>query len=264
MKLKMLNILNEDLKSSAKLWKTIIFLSWSDLISRYRRSILGPFWIVIGVALGSAGIGFLWSQIWNMPREEIIPSITIGFCIWIFISSSIIESPSSLTASEGAIKNVSLPLSFFPMIAMIRQFINFIHSWIIILIVSIIYPPDLSFQIFWFFPGLLLTIFNLFLLNFSLSIIGARYRDTQPLVSSVIPILFFLSPVLFRLQQVEEIAWIIWFNPLTYFVSILREPLQGASIDSKIFTVMIVFGIINYLFLGCLLYYKKNKIIHWI
>ena len=59
--------LNKDLKSSLKLWKTVIFLSWSDLVSRYRRSVLGPIWIVIGIAFGSAGIGFLWSEIFDVP-----------------------------------------------------------------------------------------------------------------------------------------------------------------------------------------------------
>lgn len=260
----MFKALNQDLKASLKLWKTIIFLSWSDLISRYRRSILGPFWIVIGVGLGSAGIGFLWSEIWDISRDQIVPSITIGFCIWIFISSSITESPSSLTSAESSIKNVALPLSFFPLISLIRQFINFIHSWIIILIVTIVYPPVFSIDFLWFFPGLIITVINLFFLTFTLSILGARYRDTQPLVSSIIPILFFLSPVLFRLQQVENIAWVIWFNPLTYFVSILREPLQSAPSDINMFYVMIVFSIINYLMLACLLHYKKSKIIHWI
>lgn len=263
-KINIFTTLNKDLKSSLKLWKTVIFLSWSDLVGRYRRSVLGPIWIVIGIAFGSAGIGFLWSEIFDVPRNQIVPSITIGFCIWIFISSTVIESPSSLTVFESSIKNVPLPLSFFPLINLIKQFINFIHSWIIIIIVSIIYPPEISLQFFWFFPSLVITVFNLFLLSFSLSIIGARFRDTQPLVSSVVPILFFLSPVLFRLQQVEDIAWIIWLNPFTYFVTILREPLQGAVNDINIYITMLGFTFFNYIILAILMHLKNKKIIHWI
>ena len=120
--------LHRDHIEALGLWRVIWLIAITDLTARYRRTLLGPLWIVIGLALGSLGLGFLWSELWNMPKEDIIPSITVGFLVWIFISTSIIEGAGCLLQDTNTIQNMKLPISFFPSVCLAKQLINFLHS----------------------------------------------------------------------------------------------------------------------------------------
>lgn len=45
-----------------------LFLSWSDTKARYKRSMLGPFWLTLGTAIGVGRLGFVWSTLFNMDK----------------------------------------------------------------------------------------------------------------------------------------------------------------------------------------------------
>ena len=122
--------------------RVILLIAFTDLLARYRRTLLGPLWIVIGLAFGSLGLGLLWSELWNMPKDEIIPSITVGFLVWIFISTSILEGANCLLNDTNSIQNMRLPISFYSLLCLSKQLINFVHSLLIILLVSFVYPPE--------------------------------------------------------------------------------------------------------------------------
>ena len=159
------------------LWRVIWLIAITDLIARYRRTLLGPLWIVIGLALGSLGLGVLWSELWNMPKDEIIPSITVGFLVWIFISTSVIEGAGCLLQDTNTIQNMRLPISYFSLVCLAKQLINFLHSLLIIVAVSLVYPPENIWMTFWVIPGLIIIILFLFIKMTILSILCTRFRD---------------------------------------------------------------------------------------
>ena len=70
-------------------------LAWSlashDVISRYRGSILGPFWITLSMAFMVLGIGFLYSELQHISLQETMPFVALGIVFWGMISLVIIE-----------------------------------------------------------------------------------------------------------------------------------------------------------------------------
>ena len=260
----MFKTVNKDLLAGCLMWRVILFISWTDMRAKYRRTLLGPLWIVIGLAAGSIGLGFLWSVLWDLPREEILPRITIGFLVWIFISTSIIEGSNSILSEDALIKNLSLPISFYPLLCLIRQIINFLHSMLIVLFLYLIYPPEIFLNLLWFFPALILTLINVFLITFCSAILSARFRDIPPLIGAIMPMLFFLSPVLFRIQQAESLSWLMWLNPLTYVITILRDPLLGHRPEMVFFIGMGCMALFLYFSLAMLLKKKITNIVFWV
>lgn len=73
-----------------------------------------------------------------------------------------------------------------------------------------------------------------------LSMIGARFRDVEQIVQALMPIIFFLTPVLYKAGHAGVNQAIIWLNPFTYFITLVRDPLFG-SIPS-IFVYQITLG----------------------
>ena len=256
--------LNQDLIAGLKMWRVIRLIAITDMIARYRRTLLGPLWIVIGLAFGSLGLGLLWSELWGIPKEDIVPSITVGFLVWIFLNNCVMEGTNCFLVDSSMLQNMSLPITFLPLLCLSKQLINFLHSLLIIVAVSIIYPPDNLYMPLLAIPGILLLSAFLLITICLLGMLCARFRDISPLISSLMPMLFFLSPVLFRIQQAESISWLIWLNPFTYFIVIVREPLQGHSPSAFVVVAAVVITTACYFALATLMTKKRNQLVYWL
>ena len=52
-----------DLREGFKLYHVWGLLGWQDIKQKYRRSVLGPFWITLSAAAMIGGIGLLYSRL---------------------------------------------------------------------------------------------------------------------------------------------------------------------------------------------------------
>ena len=134
----------------------------------------------------------MWSEIFKLPKEEIVPLITIGFVVWLIISATIIDSTSVFSNFAGTLmKNIEYPIIFHPLVLILRQFIMFIHSILIIILILLIYPKDNLIYGLLSIPGVLLVFLNLFWMSIVIGFLSARFRDIPPFVGAIMPILFF-------------------------------------------------------------------------
>ena len=217
----------DDLRAAWSRRELALYLAWSETLARYRRSTLGPWWLVLGTALGVVGLGYVWSILFNIPANEFIPSITVGLVLWQMIAGVLTGGPSVFTLNASMIVNVRLPSFLVTLQVFGRHVINLLHNLLVILVVFLIYPEHFSLTMFLAIPGLLLVFVNLLAIMQILGILGARFRDIEPLISSLVPLLFFISPVIFRPQQLGAAEVVMRFNPIAYYMFVIREPMMG-------------------------------------
>ena len=205
----------------------MLYFAWGDTKARYRRSVLGPFWLVIGTAVGVAGLSFLWSGLLKVDRTTFVPTLTVGIVVWQFISGCVAESPSAFTRNAAVMRNLKTPYLIFPLQLLLRQLINFAHNMVVVLVVLIMFPPPFGFAQLLVIPGMLLLVGNLFWIAILFGMLGARFRDFEQTIGVLIPMMFFLSPVLYRPEQLGHMEQFIWLNPFTYMITLIRDPMQG-------------------------------------
>ena len=58
------------------------YLAWADTKARYKRSVLGPFWIVLTNLIGVLGLSLVWAQLFNQQMREFVPTVCIGLIVW--------------------------------------------------------------------------------------------------------------------------------------------------------------------------------------
>ena len=58
-----------------ELW---LHLGWQDIKQRYRRSVLGPFWITIATGTTAVAMGGLYSKLFKLELSEHLPYVTLG------------------------------------------------------------------------------------------------------------------------------------------------------------------------------------------
>jgi ABC-type polysaccharide/polyol phosphate export permease len=253
-----------DIMQSLQCFRIVAFMALSDVRARYKRSVLGPLWLTLGTAGGSAGLGFIWSELFRVDAATFVPTLTAGLILWQFISGIISESTGLFNRQAPIIRNLNLPLAIHPMQLLLRHLINFVHNAPVFFIVALMLGLPMNAYAWLALPGLLLVALNLLWLALLIGLLGARFRDLEYLIAMVMPLLMFISPVFYRPNYLPFSERLMWFNPFSHFIEIVRSPLLGNP--PPIFVVetnlaMLVVGSVLTLYV---FNSKRNRIAFWI
>jgi len=254
----------EDIIKCIKEINIILFLSFGDLYARYKNSILGPLWISLGTGIFIFGLALLWGELFNKDRASFVPSMTVGLIMWHFISACLYESTMIYINKSFLIKNIKLPLFMFPLQVVIKQLINFFHNFLIFIIVFIIFDLKFNLYMLYFFPLMILFILNMLWITLFLSILGARFRDFSFVISSILPLLFFMSPVLYSPKDINFLKPVLWINPFSHLIEIVKAPLIGNNVELFSVLFSVLFMIFGWLFTIFLFNRIRNKIVFWV
>lgn len=235
-----------DISRACKRLPLAWFLAANDIQSRYRRTLLGPFWLVVAQAIWVGALGYLQSRLFNVDMREFTIYLAAGLPVWVFIVNTLTEAPATFERGKGLIFAYPIPMSLFALSRAIENLILLAHQLIVYVGVCLLlrFAPDWSILLF--IPGLLLTAAASVAINFILGVWGARYRDIRPAISSVTVLLFVVTPVFWSADTLGENHPVVLYNPFYHFLEILRAPLLGeaASMTSYVATTAMALGLL--------------------
>ena len=131
-------------------------LSVHDIKARYRRTVLGPWWITLGTGIALTGIGVVWSTIFGVDLEDLFPYLTSGYVIWMMLASFLAEGCATFTNASSANlqRNFVLPKSVHVFRQTSRTIMAFFHNIIIFIIAAIIFKTDINMFTLLIIPSL--------------------------------------------------------------------------------------------------------------
>lgn len=202
-------------------------LAWQEIRQRYRRSTLGPFWLTISTALMIVGMGPLYGRLFGQDIGPYMATLAVSYVAWLFLSNLINESGATFISAESYIKQIKLPLTLHVLRMVWRNVIVLAHYAPIAVIVLVVYPPEsLAYVALAPFSVLLVAVNGVWLGIF-LGMLCARFRDIPPIIASLVQVMFFLTPVLWREEMLGRHSWVADINPLFHFLEVVRAPLLG-------------------------------------
>lgn len=221
-----------------------VYLSWQETKLKYRRSFLGPFWITISTGIMVGIMGPLYSYLFKQNYENYINYLAISLVLWAFISNYINDVSQAYIISENYIKQLKLPYFTYILKVMTKNLIILLHNLIIVLIVITITDFSVKKIQIMFLFGFLITILNLLWIGLFLAILCARYRDIPPIVSSLLQVAFFITPILWDVNMLGDKQFIAQWNPLFHSIDLIRSPFLGIPInENSWFICVILFAI---------------------
>lgn len=244
--------------------RLIFYMAWSDIRARYKRSVLGPLWITLGTAIGVVGLGFIWSELFHMSRAEFVPLLTVGLILWQFLSACIVESASVFTRQSNIIRNLNLPLSLHPAQLVLRHLLNLAHNIPLFFLVALILGRSFNLNTLLVIPAFALVTLNLYWISMIVGILGARFRDFEYLVAMIMPLLMFLSPVMYRSSALPNVGRFMWLNPLADMIEIIRQPLLGEAIQPLVLGANIIICFVGGVLALRLFNAKRSRIAFWV
>jgi len=205
-----------------------IILGWNDIKNRYRRTILGPFWIVLNTAISIGFLGIVYKTIFKLPPENFLPYIAAGIVVWnlIFINTS--ESCTSFISHKYLLQGIPIRPELIIVRLVFRNMIIFLHNVLVVIFILIIFGKGFSPHILLIVPGLFLILLNAVFLGIILAYLSARFRDLPQMINSILSIMFLITPVIWPRRLLGDSQLIAILNPATHMIAIIREPLLGA------------------------------------
>lgn len=255
-----------DISGAFKQYYLVAVLGWQDIRQRYRRSTLGPFWLTISMGVMIGSIGFVFGHIFETPMREFLPFLATGLIFWNFISNTISEGCTGFIDSEGIIKQLPIPLFVYILRLIWRNLIILGHNVVILPIVFIAVGKSLSWLGLVSILGAFIAALNLTWIALLLSVFCTRYRDLPQIITSIMQVVFYLTPVIWMPDQMKKRTGITMMelNPFYHLIDIVRAPILGQPPTTLNWIVSIIMAIIGWsvtiLIYGCF----KRRIAYWL
>lgn len=208
-----------------KQYQVWIRMSKQELRNKYRRATLGPFWVTLTMALTIYALGALFAPMLGTNDSAYLPNLAVGWVVWFFISGVVLESTELYVHNISVIRNIRLPYSFYIYKCVSKNFMLFLHNFIIILIVFVLYGVDSLSGVFVSILNFVLLVVNLTITSSIVSIACCRFRDLISLIAAGMQFLFFVSPILWSTNNVAGRGAFYLLNPYYYAIEGIRQPL---------------------------------------
>jgi lipopolysaccharide transport system permease protein len=215
----------QDISGGFARWRLAAALARLDIRNRYRGSVLGPFWMTASTAVMVAGIGLLYATLFRMSLAEYLPWIAVSLVVWTMISQTVSDACNSFVAAEGVIRQLPLPYTVHVLRFVIRNAIIAAHSLPLIAVVLLAFGAIPGPEALLAIAGLLLIAVNACAAGLFLGMVCARFRDIPQIVTNMMQLAFFLSPVLWKPHLLGDAAVWLPLNPFFALIETVRGPL---------------------------------------
>ena len=253
-----------DVVDGTVLWPLWVTLGWNDIRQRYRRSLLGPFWLTASMAIMVVSLGVIYARIFKTDINDFLPFLCVGLLVWGFISSTLNEAGTLFIGSESYIKQVRLPFSLYVYRFVWSRLIIFAHNFVIYLGVLAYFRISPGIVVLEAIPGLLVVLLNALLVSLYVGMTSARFRDIPQIVASVVQIVFFVTPIMWKPEFLGERSYLIAINPFFHLIEVVRAPLLGHAPTLENCAAVAIVTIVNLLIASGFFVKYRPRIAYWV
>ena len=253
-----------DLRGSLRLWRLCWTLGWLDVKLRYRGSVLGPFWLTASTAVMVASMGAIYAYLFRMNLHDYLPFLSLSLVLWGFISGIINDSTGCFTQSEGMIRAIRMPFTVYAARVVIRNLLVLAHNVVVILAVFTLFgvwPGLATLQIL---PGLALWLLDGIAACILFGALGARFRDIAPIIGSILQIVFFITPIIWKPELMRHGQRFLVFNPFYDLLEIVRRPLLGGVLTPEVAWAAIGFSVLLCGMTALLFTRVRARLAYWV
>jgi lipopolysaccharide transport system permease protein len=238
------------------------FLSWRDILVRYKQTAIGVAWSLIRPFLTMVVFTVVFGKLAKLPSDGVPYPIMVFAAMlpWQFFSNSLSECSNSLISNANLLTKVYFPRLVVPASAVIVSLVDFFISLAILALLMIWYgfAPDWRLVTLPLFLGLA------FLASFGFGLwfaaLNVKYRDFRYIVPFVVQFGLYISPVGFSSSVIPE-KWRLLYslNPMVGVIDGFRWAILGGTTQLYWSGFWMSTAITLLVFLGALRYFRATE-----
>jgi ABC-type polysaccharide/polyol phosphate export permease len=248
-----------DSVSRYELWMA---LAWFEIKVQYKRSVLGPFWITLSTGIAIATIGPIYAKLMGAKIDNYFSYLATSIILWNFIAGVINTTDIALIGAEGLVKDAKLPFIMFIIKEVFKNIIYLAHTSLILVILMFFFTFDVNLPLFILCFSIVVA--NLFWIGLFLSIVCTRFRDVAQIVTSLVQVAFFVTPVMWQPHMIGDRHFVVALNPFYYLIDVLRNPLLDGRVDLRNLGVCVIAAIVGNAGAFFLFTIARRRIAYWL
>lgn len=243
---------------SREIWasrKTLWLLVKRDLKVRYAGSVLGYVWTFLDPLLMSLVYWFVFTVIFqrSVGQDPYIIFLLTALLPWTWFNQGVQSGLKSLSSQSRLVRATSLPREVWVLRVVIAKGIEFAFSLPVLAVFMIFYPTGINGHL-WLFPVAIVMQFVLLSgTGLLLSPLMILLKDVEPLVSPILRLLFYASPVIYGVSDVAgqglpgPFETIFLLNPMAGIISAFRGgffavEFNGTAIGTSAILCVLIFA----------------------
>jgi ABC-type polysaccharide/polyol phosphate export permease len=241
-------------------------LGWLEVKRRYRRTVLGPFWTSISLAIWVVGVGLVGSGLWHQQMNEYLPFLVSGMIAWLLASTMIGESCTLFVSGHALLRNVRFEYSILAYALVWRNLIVFVHNLVVYaLIVGLLRPELIGFTTLLALPGLILILANGLWISLLCGMFCLRYRDVTQVVTSILQISIIITPIFWPPETLSGAHRIVFveLNPLHHLIDMVRAPLLAKVPSPTSYAVVLLITAAGWILTYRMFSNFRRRIVYW-
>jgi len=249
-----------------ELWsyrELLYFLTWRDVLVRYKQAVLGVAWAILQPFLTMV----VFTLVFNRTLGVKSPDPTLPYAVfsfsgllaWQFFAGALSRSGVSLVGNASLLTKVYFPRLVIPSSAVLAGLVDFVISFVILLVIMAFYGIAPAWHVVFLPLFVLLAMATALAVSLWLSALNVLYRDVQYLIPFLVQLWMFVSPVIYPIDKIPAGALRIVFslNPMTGVIGGFRWALLGQQFPGRYMWISI--GVVVVLLVGGLFYFKRME-----
>jgi lipopolysaccharide transport system permease protein len=208
------------------------YLAWRDIVVRYKQTSIGVLWAFIRPFLTMVIFTVVFGRIAKLPSDG-VPYAVFTFTAllpWQFFATAYADAASSIVGNSYMITKIYLPRPILPLAAVAVGIVDFLVSFVILLLLMIWYHTPVSVHV-WALPLFfaLCVVFTLGLGLFTAALY-VRFRDMRHLIPFLTQFGMYVSPVAYSTSSVPaKWRFLYSLNPMVAVIDGFRWSLLGTT-----------------------------------
>ncbi len=221
----------EELSDAFRYRHLIFQLSRRDVLTRYKRSILGVAWTMLNPLGMMIVLSVAFSQIFEGTRAYPAYVIT-GLVAWNFFAQTTTSAMNQMVWGGGLLSKIYIPRTVFVLSSIGTGLVNITLSLVPLLLVLVLTGIKIT-TAFLFLP---ISVFFLAIFSLGVGLIlstwAIYFYDVTEMYQIVLIAWMYLTPIIYPEEIVPEwiSTWLFTINPMYHLVEIFRAPLYGGVI----------------------------------
>jgi lipopolysaccharide transport system permease protein len=219
----------------------LFFFVWRDVKVRYKQTVLGALWAVIQPLLTTFLFTVLFGRFGGMSRQVSGPyalHVFVGMMPWTFFSNAVTLAANSMVGNSHLITKVYFPRILVPASSIVSSLVDFGISFLVLAVMMAAYGVTPTWRIVTmplFVGGTVIAATGAGVLFAALIV---TYRDVRYVLSFVMQLWLFASPVLYTLDIIPpQYRWWYAVNPIAGMISGFRTSLLGGPFPLDVIAI---------------------------
>jgi ABC-type polysaccharide/polyol phosphate export permease len=244
-------------------WPRWFTLGNREIVRRYSRSALGPFWIVLSTCITVGTLGAVYSRILHMPLSLYLPYLTAGIVIWSFISISLQESSVIFIENAPHIEQTPAPFSTYIYRIIWQNILVGAHNALILVPILAWYDVSPFPAVLLAVPALALLCVNVSWMALLIAMVCTRFRDVPRIVTHFLQLLLLVTPVFWRVDNGSALRQFALWNPFYYMVELVRAPLLGKVSPASLWLFALATALVGWSLTLAIFARHRRRIAYW-